>query len=382
MNNSQVKPMGIGRILDRSFQLYRKHFVKLTLILLILFGPFYLFQNLLLINESSGDVNSLIDGIRTGVPIQDALNDFAGSTEADSLKNIGATLLFLFVLLPLFVLGLMPAAVASVTFLVKAALQGEEIPSVGTLLKRAFRRFWPLAGSTFVTGLILVGIYIGFIIIIILVVLAFTLGLGISQGFGGGQPGGLLIVSGIIFFILIMIGSMIGLSFFVIRWGYFLPFVALGEESIGIGRSWSVTKRSFWRLFFMYVVLSIVLSIFSLIVSMLISLGLGTNLLSQLLQALVSVIIAPLWLLPYAISFFDLRTRNEGMGLEAMIQTTVFGDDPGREQPLMQHPTLEQFRNSQNNSLDQVEQTVNLNKNKEAAPNQGSTTEESDKKND
>jgi hypothetical protein len=45
-----------------------------------------------------------------------------------------------------------------------------------------------------------------------------------------------------------------------------------------------------------------------------------------LLQSLITVLISPLWILPYTVSFFDLKVRNEGMGLEDLLQDTLAED--------------------------------------------------------
>jgi hypothetical protein len=346
MQQMQVKPMGVGRILDRSFQLYRKHFVKLTLIVLLLFGPYYLIQNLILVNQSTLGTSMLIDEYRAGSSFEDILDSMAALGETNPFGSNIQAVLYVLILLPVFFLGLMPMGVASIVYLVKASLQGEAIPTVGQLLKSSLKRFWPMAGNTALMGMIISGLYMAFVIFLIIGMLIFIFGLGITEGFnGGGMSPGLIVVS-VILGIALLVGSIIGLLYFLFRWGYYLPLVVLKEETIGFGRSWKLTRRSFWRLLLLYVVLSIVLSIISGILSLVITFIVGAGLFSQLLQALISVLIAPLWILPYVLSFFDLRIRNEGLGLESMIQTTVYGG-ASMEQPIQEHPTLEQFRQAQ-----------------------------------
>jgi hypothetical protein len=349
MEQPLVRPMGIGRILDRSFQLYRKHFVKLLLIMLILFGPFYLLQSLFFSSMNTMGVGSIIADIQSGASL-DSILQGVGANRASNSMGIGQVLLLIFVFAPVFMFGITPVAVASVLFIARSALLGEEAPSVGELLKKAFRRFWPMVGNSLIFAVIMFGLYIGFALVMIIGFVVFSLGAGITQGIGAGSGTGLAIFM-VIFMILIIIGFLLGWSFFFIRWGYFLPYVAFAEESIGIGRSWHLTRRSFWRLFLMYFLLSIVVYIFVLIIALLIGWITGGGLFGQLLQSLVSIVIAPLMILPYAISFFDLRARNEGMGMDDLIRSTVYSEESAKLQPIEEHPSLDQFRAAQGTVL-------------------------------
>jgi hypothetical protein len=321
MQNASIRPMGIGRILDRSFQLYRKHFVTLTLIMLILYGPFYLLQHLLTYQETASTSSSILDQIRSGASMQDLLGSGSFMQKNPTPKDIGKTLLLVLVLVPIMILGLMPASAASVLHLVKASLFGEETPGVGELLRKSFRRFWPLAGSTFLYALIMFGIYIGLAIIIVIFAIVFAIGGNLSNtvgGFGGGA-----VALSIIFFVILGLGAIFTFSYFFIRWCYYLTFVALDEESIGLGRSWKLTRKSFWRLFLMYFVFTLILYLFLLVIQLIIAAVFGLGLGGQLLQSLISILVMSLWFLPYAVSFFDLKVRNEGLGLESLIESTL-----------------------------------------------------------
>jgi hypothetical protein len=321
-----LRPMSIGRILDRSFQIYRNHFVKLTLLMLLLIGPFYLLQSLLLFDQNAAATNSLIDGLRNSFSFDSFLNSTVDLNNTSS-KNIWAILVFSLVLLPIYVLALLPLACASTLFLVRGVLFGEETAALGALLRKAFRRFWPMVLSTLLMLLILVGIYLVFVIVILIFVAIFAVGSGLTGGtWNGIAPG---VGSGVffgVFMVLLIAGFLLGWAYFLIRWGYYLPAVAMNEPAPAIGKSWKLTKRSFWRLFLMYVVLIIVVYVFLLVLNLIIIALAGNGLFSQLLQSLISVLISPLWILPYAVSFFDLKVRNEGMGLEDLLQHTLAED--------------------------------------------------------
>lgn len=323
MQNASLRPMGIGRILDRSFQLYRKHFVTLTIIMLILYGPFYILMDWLTQQDTASTSSSILEQIRSGASIQDMFGSgsFLQNDSAMQPGDIWKILLMVLVLFPILFIGILPVSTASVVHLVKASFFGEETPGVGQLLRKSFRRFWPLAGSTFLIALIMLGIYIGLAIIIVIFAMVFAVGAGFSNsvgGFGGG-----VVVFTVIFFVILGLGALFTFAYFLIRWCYCLAIVALGEESIGLERSWKLTRKSFWRLFLMNVVLTLILYLFLLVIQLSIAAIFGLGLGAQLLQSLISILLMPLWLLPYAVSFFDLKVRNEGLGLESLIESTI-----------------------------------------------------------
>lgn len=325
MQNASARPMGIGRLLDRSFQLYRKHFVVLTFIMLILYGPFYLLEQLLTFQETATTSGSIIEQIRNGGSLQDMFGPNSAFLQNDPTLHgkgyVWKMLILALVLTPIMILGLMPASIASVVHLVKASFYGEETPRLGQLLKKSFSRFWPMAGSTFVFGLIMVGFYFGMAIIAIIFAVIFAVGGSFSSTVGGFGGGALAFV--IVFFVIIGLGALFTFAYFMIRWSYYLPYVALGEESIGIGRSWGLSRKSFWRLFGMYVVLTLILYLFLAVVQIVIAAAFGVGLGAQLLQSLASILVMSLWFLPYVVSFFDLRVRNEGLGLQSLIDSTI-----------------------------------------------------------
>ncbi|MBP1990890.1 glycerophosphoryl diester phosphodiesterase membrane domain-containing protein [Paenibacillus eucommiae] len=342
MSQMQLRPMGIGRILDRSFQLYRKHFVKLTFLMLLLFGPFYLVQNLILVDQNAAATNSFLEQLRNFSSLEDFVNSGIETELTDDL-GLGKILAYIFLLLPIFFLGLVPLAVAAIVFLTRAALLGEETPTIGSLLKSGLRRFWPMAGSTLLMTVIMGAMYIGFMIIILVVALLFAFGAGITGTIAGSNAGVGAAVSAIVLFVLLLLGVLIGFSYFFIRWGYYLPIVATNGDAPALGRSWNLTKRSFWRLFLMYAVLSIVIYIIMFVINLALIAVLGNGLFSQVLQSLLTVLISPLILLPYAVSFFDLKVRNEGMGLEDLIQNTVYGEGKASSGVWQDNPEADQF---------------------------------------
>ncbi|QJC51054.1 hypothetical protein HGI30_05400 [Paenibacillus albicereus] len=300
-----LRPMGIGRILDRSFQLYRTHFTTLAIIMLALYGPMAI-VSMALATDSSNTYSGLIDSLRDG-----GLDGYLQSVEAQEGAGLsgGAVLAALLGFVLMLLLG--PVSVAAIVHLVQAHLRGEDIPSAGELLKKGFRRLWPLTGSTLLYGIIMIGLYV-------LVVFAFALvgGLMFAAALSGTSG-----PSGVAFLLIFaaFIGVFLLITFFAIRWAFYLPFVALDESGTGVGASWRLTKGSFWRLLLLYLVLSILLAIFTGVLNLGSAAIFGGGVLNSLVDALVSILIGSLWVLPYAITFFDLRVRREGWGLDTLL---------------------------------------------------------------
>jgi hypothetical protein len=307
MSQQVLRPMGIGRILDRSFQLYRTHFVTLAVLMLIMYGPALLLSNAL-IGNSGSEYSSLIQQLRNGVSLGSYLETTTTTTPLGADLPGGTILLYVIGILVSLILT--PVIVGAVVHLVHAQISGAAVPGPGELLKRSFRRFWQLLGSSLLFGLISVGLYM--IVAGVFVVLIGVLVTTALSGSGDGAS-----VPTVLMLIILVPAMILAITFFVLRWVYFLPFVALDEEGVGIGRSWSLTKGSFWRLLLLYIVLSIILYILTIVIGLLT--GLFGGVLSQVLSGLVTIVTGALWVLPYAVSFFDLRVRREGFGLDSLL---------------------------------------------------------------
>jgi len=301
MPQEVMKPMGVGRMLDISFQMYRKHFVKLMLIMLICYGPFYL-------------VNAMIQGqtVQTLFDVNKIMNYSISAAEPlISSDNAGWYLL----LGMLVVLVLTPVVITAIVFLVHRALQGEEVPSALRLLGMSFKRYWGLLGGSIVFGLMLIGLFVALVIAFMII--------GAISAVVHGVAGG-------IFFFLLAVGAVFGFYYFVIRFMYFLPVVAYKEESVGIGRSWGLTRKSFWRLFGLFFVLMLLVYIFNMVTALLLTLVPMNSIIFVLLQLSVSLLAGPMIFVAYAVSYTDLKVRD-GMGLEEMINRIV--PNPSMPQP-------------------------------------------------
>lgn len=312
------RPMGIGAILDRSFQIYRKHFTVTFLLMLLFFGPIYLLQNLVLFDVSS--VSLLPE---SGETIADSIDRFAEASGSGDELRIGL-LLFSFLLMPLYMLAVFPAAVSSQLHLVRAAANGASV-GFKELLRSSFSRYWPMVGNTLLFGLILMGVYTAISTVVVfgvIIVLVVTVGIGTGIAEIGSDPFGssiVLVVLLVFMYLLVALLMMAGIGFFAIRFGFYLPVIALEGAPSSLGRSWRLTKGNFWRIFGIYFVLSIIYGVFMMGTYALLIAVFKLSLLGQLIYIVLTLLITPIYMIPYAVTYFDLRVRNEGADLEQML---------------------------------------------------------------
>ncbi|MGQ7280115.1 ABC transporter ATP-binding protein [Brevibacillus thermoruber] len=315
MNHLQLEPMGVGSLLDRSFSVYRHHFVPFFLLTMLLFGPFLLIQEVLMTDLGSMPLVTSDDESST---FWEFWQNRLGASDATLTDNLGHLLLYLLVWVPVTMLFVYPLMLSAALLMTRAAVTGEPV-NVKAALKQALSRVWPLAGSTFVFGLIMAGIMLAFVLAIVLLsVLGFGIA-GLAAEDSDLSPVAVIVLM-IGGYLLFLAGIVLVPGFFLLRWGFYLPVVLLDHEGIGIGRSWNFTKGSFWRLMALYLVLTVIYTIFSGGISALSIAAFGVSILSQLIQVLVSCLLIPWMMIVYALAYLDLKVRYEGTDVEAMLR--------------------------------------------------------------
>ncbi|RXZ76672.1 hypothetical protein EBB07_34185 [Paenibacillaceae bacterium] len=315
------KPMSIAELLDRSFQLYRKHFLAVFLLTLILMGPVYFIQQLLLFS-----FNDLPFLPQSDLTIEDSLSYWAGSSAEYNPGFIVFTLLFI----PLYMVFLFPIAAASHLHLVQSAVDGKPL-HLGGLLRKAFSPYWRLVGNSTLFGLMMIGIYFALIIAVVVVMLLFgtitsLIGVGLMEISSDPFSSGVTIVVLIALLYVAAVLAVVSLySFFIIRFGFFLPIVALdsGAQDGTISRSWRMTKGSFWRLFVVLAVLLAIVTVLMLSIQALVITVFKMSLLGQIIQILIGLAISPILTITFALIYLDLRVRSEGSDLEQVLQARL-----------------------------------------------------------
>ena len=192
------------------------------------------------------------------------------------------------------------------------------------LLKRAFQRYFPAVGNTFLFGVLIIVIY-SVLIMVLAIGLAVTISVIAAIGnqldfmndpFGASAV--FFITFGLLYAFIILV-SLIVIYFFMIRLCFYHPAVVLEGERLGLGRSWALTRRSFGRIFAVFLISSVLFGVFSFAsygVLVLFKLSLIGHILSVLLQ----LILLPIFVIPYAVVYFDQKNRIDGADLEAAIE--------------------------------------------------------------
>ncbi|NPV91971.1 MAG: hypothetical protein HPY50_14490 [Firmicutes bacterium] len=308
MNTWPFKPMGVGGILDQSFQFYRKNFVQLFLIVLIFYGSIMLLQNAVAYDYSQ--MSFLPSGsILEGEGFFESIQGMQGE------PSLGRALVMFLgsILVLLLMLAFFPVMYASVVVLVKSVVQGES-PGLGEVLRGGFRNYWLLLLWSALFGLIVFGVY--FAAAIPSVALLFF-GVVISGASGSNVLALVFIVGGTLLMVLTIVGAV---SFFFVRLGFFLPVITVDDGSEVFSQSWRMTRGSFWRLLGIFLIVHIVIGIFIYgLYFILIITSAFASIIGQLLLILFSVVLYPLSIVVYAFTYFDLKARTEGPDLQDMI---------------------------------------------------------------
>ncbi|CAH0119272.1 hypothetical protein PAE9249_01771 [Paenibacillus sp. CECT 9249] len=312
-----TKPMSVGAILDRSFQLYRNHFTVIFLLMLLFFGPIYLLQNVLMYDMGGASFLP-----QHGDTAADSFDYFLSGSGVDDDSAIGSVV-FILLLMPLYMVAVFPAAIASQLHLVRAAAYGSGV-RFGELLRKSFSPYWRMVGNTFLYGLMMFGIYILFTFAVLIAVgfvgmMIALLGVGLLQlgsSYGGSIASVALVV---VLYLSMVLGLVVGYGFFVVRFGFYLPVAALDNGRQTLRRSWRLTKGNFWRIFCVYFVVAAIGTVLMIGIYALLIAVFKMSLLGQLIYILCSLLIVPIYLIPYGVIYLDLRVRNEGADIERML---------------------------------------------------------------
>ncbi len=302
MNSQFNQPKGFGEILDHTFRLSKKRFSHFFMILLILMGPIYILEALIQLIGGTGFFREVGIG---DTWYEQFLSNIEGTTETVPEFDGAA----LGALLGVIVLGivsiiLFPVAEAAIILVVDHIRKNEEY-TVGSVIKEAFKRFWPILGSTILFALIT----FGFITIPIIII---SLIAGITSVI---NP-----IIGILLGILLFIGFAVFVIYFLTRWSLYFGFVAVGEESIGFGRSWNLTKGRTWVIIGLFIIFWLINSIISFAVQLPFAAILGNSVLVSIIINLITLITTVIFSVGYAVIFFDLKLRNEADDLHDMIE--------------------------------------------------------------
>lgn len=286
-----LKPMGIGELLDHTFTLFRRAWKPLILLGLISILPSFiitmLLNTLVTVNQGSLLQNLIITAAREA--------QFGNPTTIIAAASIYLLLIVLLLFLGPIWGGAFIAAAHQVVL--------GETPTIGSAFRASLSRYWALLGTNLLLGLINL---VAFPLLVI---------------------GGLVILSPIT-----LIGGYLALW---ILFGFSSQVIVIERTAGGIPalkRSWNLAKTRFWPVLGTKLLFVIMLSIVGGI------LGLFLQTPAQLLQTFVlqneigallmsitqnlpTIFSAPLSALALTMIYYDARIRSEGLDLQMQLQS-------------------------------------------------------------
>lgn len=300
MNSLFNKPKGFGEILDHTFRLSKQRFSDFFLILLILVGPIYVVQAVVQLLFGTSFFRETGTGSNW---FEQVLSSFEQGTYeyTDTSGSLGADISLIVV--SLISLIFLPIAQAAIILAVNHIRKDEEY-TVGSVIKGAFSRFWPLIGSSILFFLIV------FFMITIPLVIVFI------AGFVSGAMNPIL---GILLGIILFLAFAVVIAYLLTRWSFYFGSVTLKEGSPGFTRSWRLTRKRAWPLIGLYIIFSLITSTISGAFQLSFSVLLGNSVLLGLIVNTVSLITALFFAVGYAVIYFDLKVRHDADDLKDLI---------------------------------------------------------------
>lgn len=297
MDTKFKKPKGFGEILDQTFSLSKKNFADFMLIFLILMGPIYLLEAMVQLLSGVSFFREVGSG---GSWYEQILSSF--NEPEMYAANVGLELGLAFI--GFISIILLPIAWAAILFAIHHISKNEEY-TIGSVLRGAFSRFWPILGSSILYCFIVFAL-----VIIPIIIVTFTGAIGTII-----NP-----IAGIILAILLFLAFAIGIGYLLTRLSFYFGSVVLDRESPGFSRSWSLTRKRTWVLFGLYIVFSLIVTCISVALEFSFGIFLGNSVLLTLIINAASLFTSMIFAVGYAVMYLDLKTRHDADDLREMIE--------------------------------------------------------------
>ncbi|MCC3357276.1 hypothetical protein [Bacillus sp. REN16] len=298
MNIKFSRPKGFGEILDHTFSLSKDRFRDFFTILLIFMGPVYILEALILFGSGTSFFREVGPGEDW---ISQISNSFNESAVPDNM-GLGVALGTIFI--GLLSMVLFPVAEAAILIALNHIRKNEEY-TIGSVIKKAFTRFWAMLGSNILFALIV----FGFIFVAVLIVVPIGIFGAIGNPFGG-----------ILFIIIFGLGLFVGVGYLLTRWGFYFGSVVLDYESPGLSRSWHLSKKRGWILFGLYIIFFLIISAISFAVETTFAIFLGNSVLLTLIVNLTTIFTTLLFAVGYGVMYLDAKVRHDAEDLDEMIE--------------------------------------------------------------
>ena len=276
----RLRPLGLGEVLDDIFRIYRRYFGLLCAIGLLVSVPSLLFQ------FTTGSVGNL--GLLFNV-----FGNLGNPQSSSTLVALGRPNLALLGLSYLVLLAVVPFSIGAVSRAAIDIALGNPV-SVRSAFAGVARRYWALLGQTLIV-----------VVAIVPLVLCFPVAIWIG-----------------------------------VRWVVGVP--ALLAEGIGplkgLGRSWTLTRGNWWRLFGTLLLVYLLQAVISTALGALgLPLGFAIPFISPVVRAAIvltistaaSALTLPVVYLCIVLLYFDLRIRREHFDLDQLARQAVPPSAPG-----------------------------------------------------
>ncbi|GAB2565723.1 hypothetical protein [Gracilibacillus alcaliphilus] len=293
MQQPDQRPLGFGEILDQTFRIIKSHFKTLFLISLFVMTPILVIQALILAlsgrdfifggDLGTGAFNQIINNI-----------DSLGTTSVVTDITDG--------IVGLLTIFAVPLISGAIILTVKSARAGGK-PLANDMIRGTLSRYWPMLGSSVLIALIAFGLYF-----ICLLAFIFFLTIVIFSE----------LFFGIVLVILLFVAAFLGLGLLLTRFSLYLPAVLFAEVAPGLGKSWRLTRKQTWKFFGIYIVLGIIASVITFIIAIPVAF-LGDSILYHILTNISSFITGIIFMVGYAVIYFDASLRQDGSDVQAIL---------------------------------------------------------------
>jgi Membrane domain of glycerophosphoryl diester phosphodiesterase len=320
-----LRPMSTSQVLDRTFQLYRSHFVLLA-------GIGALLPAMLLIMQ--------LGFIPLGFPPR---ADRSQPPEALAIALLGFVCCYGIV----YVLG-QALTSGAVVFAVSKLHLGKSV-TIGQAYKQVFSRFWRILGVIVLISLIVFGTLVVGEIIAILI---FAMSAGSFRGFSGsgvGPAGGIMLIFAFIWGIGVFLAGAAAALYFYSRLALAVPACILEGLSVGSAfqRSWFLSKNSVWRIILAFLLtwaLGVILVIVLGVPGQIYAAAMGNKglivglILQQIGGFIAGVLATPISVTAIALIYYDQRVRKEAFDLQLMMEAV--GEQPPQTMAAAAQPPI------------------------------------------
>jgi len=322
-NETMLKKMSAVDIVDYSIEVYKRNIKKLTMLSLILYVPFALLY-VFLSGSISKDLNRLTSQNGTNFSL------------AMAFLLVSIVLFIVYLCYFLTINGVLQAAITKVVY--NDVVYGKSI-GLKEVIKDSFRKIFKILGYRALFYLIMAGGLIGTFIgaVIMLWAIIFMLAMGMSVLNSGGRfIEGFVIFFGVVILIAFVLGAIISICFFYIKFGFGVQAIIIENKGAadGIARSSELSKKMFWNSFvalFTGGLIYFFIPSISIGITVLLSFAdeelyrqvrLGTTAFVQLGYALFYPFLATLT----TNIFINWKVNNEGLDLEVKVDKMLAGD--------------------------------------------------------